>query len=311
MFLFKRRTSQLELTAVGLQSDGACVVRAASAGSRRPKIALLEFRDWDGRQPETKALARLAADFGLKRTPCTTVLSANEYKLLLTEAPDVKTDELKAAIRWRINDLIDFHINDATLDVFELPGATAPGVQRSMYAVVARKQVIQQRVDLLEAAGINLQVIDVPELAQRNIAALLPQDAEGVVLLSLNASGGLLTITKRAEIYMSRALDVGFEVLRQASNPTDYFDRIVLEVQRSLDYYDSHFRQAPLNSLVLAPMPHAIPGLLEHLNANLNVKATLMDLNEVAEFPRAVSLELQWKCLFAVGAALRQEGAAL
>ncbi len=119
------------LTGVGLRADGVCVVRVERVAGRLPALTLADFRPW-GDQGQEKVLARVASDYDLERSRCTTVLDASEYSLLLTEAPDVPPDELRAAIRWRIKDLIDFHINDATLDVFDLPGEKAAGRTRSM-----------------------------------------------------------------------------------------------------------------------------------------------------------------------------------
>ena len=276
-----------------------------------PAITHFDFRPWDGEE-QGKVLARLAADYDLKRARCTTVLDPSEYSLLLTEAPDVPAEELRAAIRWRIKDLIDFHINDATLDVFELPAAAGSGGKvRQMYAVAARSEAIQRRVNLMDAAGVNLDIIDIPELAQRNIAALLPEDINGVMLLSLGAGGGLITITKQGEIYMSRNLDTGLEALELASDPAAYYDRIVLEVQRSLDYFDSHFRQAPIGHLVLTPMARPAPGLVEHLQSNLSVSVHELDLAMSVRCPMEIPTAAQARCLTTIGAALRHEEKAL
>jgi MSHA biogenesis protein MshI len=239
------------------------------------------------------------------------VLDASEYSLLLTEAPDVPPDELRAAIRWRIKDLIDFHINDATLDVFDLPGEKAAGRARSMYAVAARSSAIQKRADMMSAAGINLDVIDIPEMAQRNLAALLPEDAKGVVLLSFTPGGGLITISRQSDIYLSRNIDIGLDMLASFHDANELFDRIALEVQRSLDYYDSHFRQSPITTLALAPMPREVPGLMDHLKANLSLSVITMDLTKLMECEVDLRPELQSACLAVLGAALRQEERAL
>jgi MSHA biogenesis protein MshI len=298
------------LTGVGLRSDGLCVVRIERATGRPPALTLVDFRPW-GDQGQEKVLERAAADYDLGRSRCTTVLDANEYSLLLTEAPDVPPDELRAAIRWRIKDLIDFHINDATLDVFDLPGEKAAGRTRSMYAVAARSTAIQKRADMMSAAGINLDVIDIPEMAQRNLAALLPEDAKGVVLLSFTPSSGLITISKQSDIYLSRNIDIGLDALTQLSDTASMFDRIVLEIQRSLDYYDSHFRQAPINTIALAPMPCEVPGLEDYLKTNLNASVITMDLTKLMECEAELKPELQSVCLSVLGAALRQEEKAL
>ncbi len=265
------------------------------------------FHPWPEGESQEKALTKLATEYGLKRVSCTTVLDQSDYSVLLTEAPDVPTDELRAAMRWRIKDLIDFHINDATLDVFDVPGERVAGRARPMYAVAARSPAIQKRVDLLDAAGINLEVIDIAELAQRNLAMLLPEDARGVAVLSFLAGSGLLTITRQGELYMSRSLELGLDTMLSGSEPAAYFDRVVLEVQRSLDYYDSHFRQPPVAGLVLAPTSRPVLGLEEHLRANLNVTVSTMDLTQLMDMRSDFDLIARARCLITIGAALRQE----
>jgi MSHA biogenesis protein MshI len=89
------------------------------------------------------------------------------------------------------------------------------------------------------------------------------------------------------------------------------FDRIALEVQRSLDYYDSHFRQSPITTLALAPMPREVPGLVDYLKANLSINVITMDLTKLMECEVDLKPELQSACLTVLGAALRQEERAL
>lgn len=282
------------------------LARVSHVGGR-PRLVACEYRPWAG-EAEQKVLARLASDHGLKRAQCATYLDEADYKLLLTEAPDVRPEELKPAIRWRVKDLIDFHINDATLDVFDLPGAEARGRARTMYAVVARNQAIQRRVDMLDAAGINLQIIDIPELAQRNLAALTPEDARGVVFVSLTARGGLITVTKQGALFLSRTLDIGREHLRDEAIAAGALERVVLEIQRSLDYYESHFREAPIAQLYLAPGAD-VAGLQDYLKANLNLGVRVFDVAEALDWRGdAATAE---RCLTSLGAALRQEVKAL
>lgn len=306
----KRPSLAAGLTGIELSSGGIGVARIERQGGARPRLRACEFREStpDGAGP---ALAQIASQYGLKRARCTTLLGEGDYQLLLTDAPEVGADELKQALRWKIKDLIDFHINDATLDVFDLPG-NAPGVPaREMYAVAARNEAIQKRVDLLTGAGIGLDVIDIPELAQRNLAALLPEDVAGVAVLSLQPKNGLITVTRQGSLYLSRALNIGHESLRTAADPAMYFDHLVLELQRSLDYFESHFREAPIRHLALAPLAEPIPGLLEYLGANLNVTLGQMNLAELLDSDVELSAALQARCLGTIGAALRQEVKAL
>lgn len=289
-----------------MQADGVCVARVDWPAGQRPRLVASEYRPWEDGIMSERQLQRLASDYHLKHARCATLLDESEYTLLLTESPDVRPDELKAALRWRVKGLIDFHINDATLDAFEVPSPDG-GKLREMYAVAARNEAIRRRADALQNAGIRLEVIDIPEMAQRNLATLLPEDAQGVALLSFGSRGGLITLSRQGDLYLSRNLDVGLDRFRQGGDVTGYYDLVVLEVQRSLDYYESHFRQAPVQHLMLAPPAGQLPELLGHLRSNLGVAVSAMNLAELIDVDGSLTPELEGPCLFALGAALRRE----
>ncbi|HEX9628043.1 MAG TPA: pilus assembly protein PilM [Acidiferrobacterales bacterium] len=310
MRFWKKASKPNGLTAIGLGSQGVSMVRVAADGAR-PRIVDWDFRPAEAGRSAAQLVAGLVGDHQLKQARCTTFLNGGDYQLLLTEAPDVQPEELRAAVRWRIKDLIGFHINDASLDVFDLPGEAAPGRAREMYVVAARNPAIQERVDLLDAAGVDLQVIDIPELAQRNVAALLPEDAEGVALLALKAASGMLTLTRNGDLYLSRSIGVGADGLAQEAERLAVVDQIVLEIQRSLDYFESHFRSAPIRHLVLAPMTVEVPGLLDHLRGNLNLLVSPLDVNTLVDAQQPLPAEFQARCLTTIGAALRREAKAL
>ena len=299
----KRRSAQPGLTAVGVLENGVCLVRIARGAGARPRLTACEYRPW-GADGERKVLARLAADHSLKRARCTTLLAPGDYSLMVTEAPEVQPAELKTALRWRMKDLIDFPIDEATLDVFDLPGPAPSGRAPEMYAVAARNTAVQKHVDLLTRSGIHLDIIDIPELAQRNLAALLTADQRGVVLLSFTAHAGLMTLTKGGELYLSRNLDVGLDLLRTA-DATEHFNRIVLEIQRSLDYFENRFRAAPITHLVLSPSVRAIPDLVAYLGSNLSVKVDVMELSQLMDYSTTAPAELETLGLATLGAALR------
>ena len=143
------------------------------------------------------AAEKLAKEMDFDRYQCATLLRPGEYQMLVVEAPTVPAVELKSAIRWRIKDLLDFHVDDATVDVLDIPpeAGAQPGRNHSMYAIAARNEVIRGCVKTFESARIPLSVIDIPEIAQRNISALHETEGRGAALLYFNNEFGLLTIT--------------------------------------------------------------------------------------------------------------------
>lgn len=272
----------------------------------RPRVIAREFRNYNVGQSPREALAELARQFTLGRCRCSTLLDESEYKLVATPYPEVAADEVKNAIRWRVKDFIDFHINEATIETLELPD-TGSGVPKELYAVVARSNAIAERMQTMQEAGVDLEIVDIPEMALRNIAMLLPEDNDGMAFLSLQARGGLITLTRQGQIFLSRPIAIGLESLQGFGDPMRYFDQILLDIQRSLDYYESHFRQAAIRNLVMAPLQSDAPGLFEYLTANLNLPVRQLDLSGLLDSDEPMSLAWQAKYLTTIGAALRGE----
>ncbi|HYD96055.1 MAG TPA: agglutinin biogenesis protein MshI [Noviherbaspirillum sp.] len=259
------------------------------------------------------ALEKLAKELHTQRYRCTSLLGAGEYQLLSVDAPAVPQDELKTAIRWRLKDMLDFHVDDATIDVVDVPvEKNAPARNHSMYAVAARNQLIEQRQGMFVDAKIPLKAIDIPEMAQRNLSALLEPEGRGVAMLSFDDDGGLLTVTFSGELYLARRLDVTLAQLSQEDGEQRHaiHDRITLELQRSLDHFDRQYHFIPLAKLVLGPFHMRAAGLQEYLASNLYVPVEKMDLESVLDLSKVSELrsaDAQQRYFLTLGAALRHE----
>lgn len=332
------------MTGISLQTHGISLARVQRHADEGPiRLDFCTYQPLDGGPASDELLKSLGTRYELAGPPCTSVIPARQFSLLLVEAPEVDPSELRAAVRWRIKDLLDFHIDDAVIDVFDIPKQEGRGHAKMMYVVASRIAVIQEHIERLEAQEINLTAIDIPELVQRNIAELLPEDRNGVALLSLGSDSGLLTLTREGNLYLARTLDLGVEDLAQAMaqgevapaahedeglaiEPLDadeapeipeslglssavarLLDGAILEIQRSLDYYESHFSLSPISAMVVAPMERDFPGVLAYLSANLGIPARQLDLNSVLESEQRIDDQTQARCLGAIGAALRHE----
>jgi MSHA biogenesis protein MshI len=260
-----------------------------------------------------KSLEKIGRELQSNHYLCTTLLGGKEYQLLSVEAPNVPSEELKTAMRWRLKDMLDFRVDEATIDVLDVPiDKDAPSRNHTMYAVAARNQVIEQRQALFAEAKIALKAIDIPDLAQRNISALLEPPGRGVAMLFFDNDGGLLTVTYATELYLSRRIDVTLTQLTNATGDDriSLFDKITLELQRSLDHFDRQFHFITLSKLLLAPLGDAVQGLQEYLGSNLYIPVesfTLDAVLDLAKVPDLRSVDVQQCYFFTLGAALRVE----
>ncbi len=310
--LFKRRSREGGWLAVVPGKRGVHVAKVQYAGVR-PQVTKCSF--FPMTEVTSTALERIRREAQLGESHLTTLLSANEYQLMMVDAPSVPVDELKTAIRWKIKDALSYHIDDATVDVLQIPinkyGGDRP---QSLYAVAAFNETIRKRITLFEKAKLALEVIDIPEMAQRNVAALFETEARGLALLSFNDEGGLFTITCDGELFLARRIEITLGQLQDADESLrqQYLDRVELEVQRSLDYFDRQFHHIPVNRLLLSA-PAAL-GLDKVLADNLGLPVEMLNLAEgmdVAAVPELADSEFACHALLALGAALRQEKKAL
>lgn len=311
MRFFSRSKKSERLLAVVAAVDGLCAASVRRRPDAVPEVKLARF--FDAKEPRSpEAFDKLIKEVG-GGYRCSAMLSGGEYQMLAVEAPTVPAEELKTAVRWRLKDLIDFPVDQATIDVLNIPNDKAPpGRANNIFAIAARNSVIEARQNLFAGAKLDLQVIDIPEMAQRNISALLEPEGRGIAMLSFSGDGGLLTVTFDGELYLSRRMDVPVEQLLDEDFERKHatFDRITLELQRSLDHFERQYSFITVAKLVLAPT--GASGLEEYLSSNLYTRVETLDLASVLDLgavPELATADSQRRFFLALGAALRNDKA--
>jgi len=310
--LFKTKSHDAGWFAISLGEHGIYLAKIKFAGAM-PHVVRCEYYETGAVSAASLEKLRREADIG--DHDVTTLMAPGEYQMLLVEAPNVPVDEMKTAVRWKIKDGLNFHIDDATVDMVRIPaGKYASGRPQSLYAIAAANGIIQERIRLFEQAKIELDVIDIPEMAQRNIAALFERDDRALVVLAFDDYGGLMTFTAGGELYLSRRIEISVGQLLDANENLrqQYRDRVETELQRSLDYFDRQYNHLPVD-MVLVSVPDNT-GSVELLASELDAKVQKLDLSQVMDIsaiPELADSEFVAHTLPTLGAALRQESRVL
>lgn len=296
-----KKTTQQSWTAIRSTHDSTMLAQVCQGGSK-PYVEYAVIETGHVRQPQT--LKALAAKYKLKQSRCSFVLDVDDYQLLQIEKPNVPADEQRSAVRWKLKDMIDYPVDEATVDVLEIPQDPAyQNKQGYVYAVVAKNALVGKLANEFIDAGIFLTAIDVRVAAQRNIAAYLEQANRGLATLSFSTDGALLTFTHDGELYHARYIEVEENRLASA------VERIALELQRSLDHFDRQFPFINVHKLVVAPF-EGRDQLIQHLRTALYLPVESFALSDVFDFSEAVQLtdlSTQAQLFSVLGAALREE----
>ena len=294
---------------VALRERRVDLVQLRRETGHRPRVTLadsVEKRDGDA-----STLASLKRSVGLDRFRCTALLGHGQYQLIQTSAVDGAPEEAREVLRWQLKDQVDFPVDNAAVDLLPIP---SDGRSAQVFAAIAAESVVAPLVHAFQEAKVPLAAIDLPEISQRNLAALFEEAGRGLAMLIFDEDEGLLTFTRDGELLVARHVEITASQLASADAERRgmLFERIALDVQRSLDNFDRNYSAVPLAHLVVAPIP-GVDGFIDHLRANLTAHVVPLDLAAVIDFGAVAALRdplRQFQCLRAIGAALRDEPAA-
>ncbi len=352
---FHKKKNTKGLIGVDVQADQLAIAHILFATKKEDKPTLKqcvykELSSTDVKE-SSETLLKMVQSFPATQFSCNSVIDKNHYELLLIPPPNVEPGELRQSVKWLIKDKLAYHVDDAIIDVFEIPGQQSSRA-KLIYVVAAQKREIELRAKQLKNSGLDIASVDIYELAQRNIAKLFEQDKDGIVMLRLHEQSSLLTITCNGVLYLTRTIDFGAQHIKailplsftdSASSDTEsaaedsnkeielflddenddkekhpasilndqaklILDDVILEIQRSLDYYVSHFNQRQVKKIVFSPMDQEIPGAIEYVNEMLGIEAEFLDFNHYLNVSKPLSREIQVHCFEAIGLALRQDG---
>jgi len=302
---------------------------------------------------------------GLKGVDATIMLRSDQYQLLQIDTPNVPVEELRAAARYQVREMLQTHVDDVTIDVMRVGDGQQKGAGAGhSFVVAATNAGVKTTLDFAASLDCRVSVIDIQETAQRNLqSALAVRDGSleraSAALILAEGQPAVLTISANEELFYTRRFDVpdgfltgtwgqgvavdapidGFTPVQEyvpsygagdisldsdfledaSASPAAYSaapadddqsQRLVLEVQRSLDVWDRTWSSLPLTGMRVfagersAELATWLTRQLGQVVVPLDVKPIFSGLDSV----KADDLAL---CLPLVGVLLRTEGSTL
>lgn len=210
-------------------------------------------------------LARLSSDIG-SNVPVCIVLPPSHYQLYVVDKPAVPDSELASALPWLVAEMSDTPAADLVIDYFEQPDVA--NQRRKLQLVVAQKTVLQTLCKALQRKHIQLANIQPDEWLIRN---LVPSTGAPVLVLSQQPGQDVsVLILMQGVVYFSRKLR-GYSRLDQY-DVNDFasgvLENLMLEIQRSMDYFEGQLRQPPIRDIYLLLTDHVQQALAGYLQQN-------------------------------------------
>lgn len=306
---------------VGVYQHAICLARVLKAVNSPPILDTCRYQIFP-RLVTANYFKELAPhQFSQRRTPCVSVMTPGYYSLISLKVPAVASADLPSIVRWKVQELVDFHAEDAIIDIIELPFVEGCDY-KTAYVAVAKKEIVQSQVDTLLQAGFKLKSLLIPELAIRNLASLLPVDQQGAIFLWFTHNRCILTINYKNHLYLAKTLEyevdrlldlmvIGklsrYEKIAQQPQILALLETFAQEIQQMIETYQLQFNRSPIKNLILAPLPYET-ALAEYFEKDKGFNVTTVDLNKLFISQHLITLDEQAHCLPMLGAALPVEG---
>lgn len=264
-----KASARTESLVVACDADRFAYVHAGSTGALQR--CGVEHRGTDS-APE---FARRLRALNLPSAGGYAMLPLAQTQMIQVDAPGVRPEEMKAAARWRVKDLVHGRLDDLTMDVMFV-GDGKPRPNQQIFVAAARSDDIRELARRAKDAGVEIRVVDLAETSQRNLQSALAEvggmSERATAALVRHGEQCLLTICAGGELYYTRRLQ--WEGLASPGQPVPAIERqvdlasmdfvdygaepdlesardghvpqIVVELQRSIDLWERSWTDLPL-----------------------------------------------------------------
>ncbi len=260
-----------------------------------------------GNQPKAQLLKQLIDEYSIPLGPVTLALAVEDHNIHKLARPSVEDAEMKQSVTWLLKDRLDCNIEEAVVDTIDYPSGCQ--LDDQIMVVQTCKTKLQKQIDIIVDADLELKTIDITELLLGDILQQYPGIENGLALVLDHEDGATLLVFRGEYLYLIRKLSgiTDFISCLPVEGNMMMADLLLLEIQRTLDYYDAQMRQPPLAGILLAPSFADISSLADYLDKNLSTKVECLDINQLLNLPQPLSPAAQQDCLAACAAAFREE----
>ncbi len=171
---------------------------------------------------DSKSLIHKLKQLDLQDLAVWVMLRPEQYQMLQIDLPGVQSNELRAAARYQIGDLLHTPLNEVSIDVMQVGDGRQRGAGH-LFVVATPNEVLRTIIDLCQSMRWGVSVIDVQETAQRNLETALAASegrTEGASASLMLVAGQqiVLTISANKELFYTRRFNLPEGLLTDALN---------------------------------------------------------------------------------------------
>jgi type IV pilus assembly protein PilM len=246
----------------------------------------------------------LFQELGIKGAEVVTAIGGHDVIIKKIEMDRMKESDAREVIRWEAEQHVPFDIKSVELD-FQILNPHEEGLQMEVLLVAAKRELVDNKVGLLQDAGINPIIIDVDAFALHNAFQYNYPDAMHGIIALVNVGhettnvnileNGVPILTRdipfgsrriREDLQRERGLTAEqAEDVVQARETVDDLERFVdssadeiaVGIERASAFLMTRDDGETLGKIFLSGGGARVPGMVESLGRRMNVETHLVN----------------------------------
>ncbi|WP_372767753.1 hypothetical protein [Pseudoalteromonas sp.] len=224
------------------------------------------------------------------------LLPENAYQWVQIEKPNLPEQDIISSLPWTVKDMVSLEPSDIIADYYD--ASLKQGALNKINVVVTSRTLFQPLLNIIHDSNVLLDSVTTPEMILCDM--VIKDDGSHMLVSQQFGNEPSLHIIRNGELLLSRKLRGLIALAQQplAQLKLGLLDVFGLELQRSLDYFESQLKQPPIKSLQLAIPNLELHGMAQELSQFF--PARVMPFESSLTLCQQQSVEMQ----FAIAAAL-------
>ena len=246
----------------------------------------------------------LFQEMGMKSADVVTAVGGHDVIIKKIQMDRMKESDAREVIRWEAEQHVPFDIKSVELD-FQILNPHDDGMQMEVLLVAAKRELVDNKVGLLQDAGINPITIDVDAFALHNaFEHNYPESQEGIIaLVNVGHETTNVNILENGVPILTRDIPFGSRRIRedlqrergltaeqaedvvQARETVDDLERFVdasadeiaVGIERASAFLMTREDGETLGKIFLSGGGARVPGMVESLARRMNVETHLVN----------------------------------
>lgn len=276
------------------------VLRIVMLGSDDTGLVLEKYFDvlYPSEDALPNVLSGVIKKYDLAKSMVSIVIPSHRAQSTQIELSELPEQDTQQALPWMLKDLINIPPQDMICDYIDMP--LQPFGQTPKAQVIATSKSYLQSILL----PFHEEDVAVSQILTEQFAVAKLQtstDTAQLVFLQHAKSDAIILILKNQQICFARKIrgsesltSMSAEQLRAGGT-----DNVAVEIQRSIDYYESQLKQPPIKNVFVALDGEHVQLIIDAFDLSLPVKSKQFSFDEIAD-----DFELSLDYIPAFGAAM-------